>query len=162
LWRAVLTLACVATQFNGAQAELRALQIDLLHAQWSASKAAEEQAEQLKRLADQNVVDAGISHQMLAEVSVTYGHTCHTFGATVIVQWLLFWSHMAWSQVTLLVSPNTHTHSCQLASDSIDHGLAHVVVLVFNWLRGGCVGGGGGGADPHPHRLTIHAPTRST
>lgn len=63
------------------QNELRALQLDLQQAQWSASKAAEQQTQQLRRLADQNAVDAGISHQMLEEVRVhsMYDHAfAHT------------------------------------------------------------------------------------
>lgn len=44
------------------------MQSDLLRAQWSATRAAEEQAASLKRLADQSAVDASKSHQMLAEV----------------------------------------------------------------------------------------------
>jgi hypothetical protein len=49
-----------------------AVHADVRRAHWSASKAAEQHVEQLRRLADHNAVEACISHQKLDEVSVMW------------------------------------------------------------------------------------------
>ncbi len=67
----MLCCAALRCAYACVQVELKQLQGDLLRAQWSATRAAEEQAASLKRLADQSAVDASKSHQMLAEVSMT-------------------------------------------------------------------------------------------